>query len=290
MTNQVAPTQQKPKFSVAVKSDAYQKLINDTLGNKEIARKFVAEISTVVAQNPTLQDCDAASILSAGLLAQSVNLSLAPALGLCFLIPFNSKTGKKAQFQISYKGLIQLAQRSGVISALNARPVHENELSGYNKFGEPEFKFGDEFQPTKIVGYFAYFTTTTGFEKTMYMTVEQCKAHAKKYSKSYGNGKGTDLWTDDFDFMCRKTVLKLLLNRYAPLSIDMQKVIQADQSAVNMDGSYTYVDSPTWDEEELNQPKGKKTTVKNTISEVDDVTGEVSDFDSYIPAEESTAE
>ena len=277
--------QQKPKFSVAIKSDAYQKLINDTLGNKEIARKFVAEISSVVSQNPQLQDCDAASILSAGLLAQSVNLSLAPSLGLCYLIPFNSKNGKKAQYQISYKGLIQLAQRSGVISALNARPVHENELAGYNKFGEPEFRFGDEFQTTKVVGYFAYFTTTSGFEKTMYMTVEQCQAHAKKYSKSYGNGKGTDLWTDDFDFMCRKTVLKLLLNRYAPLSIEMQKVIQADQSAVNEDGTFTYVDNADYEEE--NQPKTKRTTVTNTIDLEDEETAETSDFDAYMPSDET---
>lgn len=281
----ITQTNQKPKFSIAIKSDAYQKLINDTLGDKEVARKFVAEISSVVSQNYQLQECDAASILSAGLLAQSVNLSLAPSLGLAYLVPFNTKNGKKAQFQISYKGLTQLAIRSGVIESLNARPVHINELAGYNRFGEPKFNFGDEFQSTEIVGYFAYFTTTTGFEKTMYMTVDQCKAHASKHSKSYGNGKGTDLWTDDFDFMCRKTVLKLLLNRYAPLSIDMQKVIRADQSAINEDGSFSYVDNPNWVDEEQ---KPKKTNVRNTIEEVDDVTGEVSEFDAYIPSDEAT--
>jgi recombination protein RecT len=282
----ITTTQQKaqPKFSVAIKGDAYQKLINVTLGDKEVARKFVAEISSVVSQNYQLQECEAGSILSAGLLAQSVNLSLAPSLGLAYLVPYNSKSVKKAQFQISYKGLIQLAQRSGVISRLNARAVHENEIGGYNRFGEPEFVFGDEFQPTKIVGYFAYFITTQGFEKTMYMTVEQCKAHAKKYSKSYGNGKGTDLWTDDFDFMCKKTVLKLLLNRYAPLSIEMQKAIQADQATVNTDGSFSYVDNPNYVEDE--QPK-RKTTVRNTIEEVDEETGEVNEFDSYVPSEET---
>ena len=280
--NQV--TKSQPKFSVAISSPGYQKLINDTLGDKEVARKFVAEISTLVSQNSQLQKCEAASILSAGLLAQSVNLSLAPSLGLCYVIPYNSKGTYKAQFQLSYKGLIQLALRSGVIERVDAKEIYEHELNGYDEFGDPIFKFNGVRKGT-VIGYFAYFITTSGFKKTMFWTLDEVKAHASKYSKSFGNGKGTDLWTDNFDFMAKKTVLKLLLNRYAPLSIEMQKVMQADQAVTNLDGSYSYVDNPNYVDEEQ---KPKKTNVRNTIEEVDDVTGEVSEFDAYIPSDEAT--
>lgn len=279
----ITTTQNKPKFSVAISSPAYQKLINDTLGNKEVARKFVAEISTVVSQNPQLQDCDAASILSAGLLAQSVNLSLAPALGLCYLVPFNTKTGKKAQFQISYKGITQLAIRSSVIEDLDAITIHEGEFDGFDNLGRPLINVKTECRTNAPVGYFAYFITTQGFKKTMYWTIDEVKAHAQKFSKSYNNGSGQ--WFDNFDFMAKKTVLKLLLNRYAPLSTEMQKVISGDQAAVNEDGSFSYIDNPNWVEEE--QPKGKKTTVRNTIDEVDEATGEVSEYDAYIPDSET---
>ena len=269
-------TNTQPKFSVAIKSDAYQKLINDTLGDKEIARRFVAEISTVVSQNPALQKCEAASILSAGLTAQTLNLPLAPTLGFAYIVPY----GNKAQFQAGYKALIQLAQRSGQFERLGVRPVHEGEYIGQDEFGDDIFKFSHEFDNNKVVGYYAYFKLLNGFKKTLYWTVEECEKHGRKFSKSYDN-----LWKSSFDTMAQKTVLKLLLNRYAPLSIDMQKAIQADQAVINVDGSYSYVDNPNYVDEEQ---KPKKTNVRNTIEEVDNVTGEVSEFDAYIPSDEAT--
>ena len=271
-------TSTQPKFSVAIKSDGYQKLINDTLGDKEIARRFIAEISTVVSQNPALQKCEAASILSAGLTAQTLNLPLAPTLGFAYIVPY----GNKAQFQAGYKALIQLAQRSGQFERLGVRPVHEGEYIGQDEFGDDIFKFSHEFDNNKVVGYYAYFKLLNGFKKTLYWTVEECEKHGRKFSKSYDN-----LWKSSFDTMAQKTVLKLLLNRYAPLSVDMQKALQADQAVINTDGSYSYVDSPTWDDNEINQPKQKKTTVRNTIDEVDETTGEVSEYDSYIPDSET---
>lgn len=232
------------KFSVAVKSDAYQNLINTTLGNKEVARTFVADIMTVVSQNPALQECDPASILSAGLMAQTLKLSLSQSLGYCYVLPFKSKNGlPKATFQLGYKGLIQLAQRSGQFRRLGVREVHEGEYIGQDEVGDDLFKFSHEFDSKPVVGYFAYFELLNGFKKTMYWTVEQCKAHAKKYSRSYGNGKGTDLWSEQFSLMAEKTVLKLLLNRYAPLSVELQKAVLADQAVIKEDGSMEYVDN-----------------------------------------------
>lgn len=235
------PTQ---KFSVALQSDAYKKLINDTLGDKEVARRFVAEISTVVAQNYQLQQCDPATILSSGLMAQTLGLPLSPTLGFAYIIPYNSKNGlPRATFQIGYKGLIQLAQRSGQMVKCNVRCVHKGEWLGQDENGEDVFKWNHDLESEPVVGYYAYFVLANGFKQSLYWTTEQCKEHARKYSRSFSNGKGTDLWSDNFDFMAQKTVLKLLLNRYAPLSIELQKAVLADQSVIRSDGTFEYVDN-----------------------------------------------
>ena len=247
---------EKAKFSVAIKSDGYQKLINDTLGDKEVARKFVAEISSVVSNNAMLQNCDAASILSAGLLAQSLNMPLAPALGFCYIVPY----GNKAQFQLGYKALVQMSMRSGQFQRLGVREVHQGEYVGQDEFGDDLFQFSHDFDTNEIIGYYAYFQLTNGFKKTMYWTTEQVRNHAKKYSKSFTSTSATNVWRDNFDTMACKTVLKLLLNRYAPMSVEMQKAIAADQAVINKDGSYSYVDN----EEEVEAPK--KPTSRKTVN------------------------
>lgn len=267
----------QPKFSVAIKSEGYQRLINDTLGDKAVAQTFVAEISTVVSQNYQLQECDPATILSAGLMAQTLKLPLSPTLGFAYILPFkNMKTGiSRATFQVGYKGLIQLAQRSGQFERLGVREVHEGEYIGQDEFGDDLFKFSHEFDNKPVVGYFAYFQLLNGFRKTMYWTVEQCQSHAKKYSRSYGNKKGTDLWTDNFDLMACKTVLKLLLNRYAPLSVELQKAVVSDQAVIKGDGTVEYVDNS----DAVLIEEDRKTTVNNSIIptdvEVIEDTGEV---------------
>jgi len=252
MTNKI---EEKTKFSVAIQSDAYKSLINSTLGDKDIARKFIADISSVVSNNYSLQLCDNASILSAGLVAQSLNLPLSPTLGFAYVIPFSGK----AQFQIGWKGLVQLAQRSGQFERLGVREVHEGEYVGQDEFGDDLFNFSHDFDSNKVVGYYAYFKLLNGFKKTLYWTVDQCKEHAKKYSKSFGTGKSTDLWTNSFDAMASKTVLKLLLNRYAPLSVEMQNAIRFDQSSIDNNGNPIYVDNSDYEENE--------STINNVIEE-----------------------
>ena len=239
-----AQTSRQPKFSVAIQSDTYKRLINNTLGDPETAKKFVAEITTVVSQNPMLSACDAGSIISAGLLAQTINLSLAPSLGFAYVVPYKDK----ATFQIGYKGLIQLAIRSGQFERLGVRPVHEGEYAGQDEFGDDKFTFSHEFDANKTVGYYAYFVLVNGFKKSLYMTIEQVLAHAKQYSKKFAkDGKG--LWAEQFDLMAEKTVLKLLLNRYAPMSTEMHRAIRADQAVVKGDDNYEYVDNADAKEE-----------------------------------------
>lgn len=250
------------KFSVAIKTTAYQNLINETLGDREIARQFVADISTVVSGNYQLQQCDAGSILSAGLVAQSLKLPLTQSLGFAYVVPYKTKDGNyKAQFQIGWKGLVQLAQRSGQFERLGVRDVHKGEWIGQDEFGEDLFKFDHKFDEKEIVGYYAYFKLTNGFVKTLYWTKEQCEAHGSKYSQAHkGSNRGGefDNWTKSFDVMAEKTVLKQLLSKYAPLSTELQKAIIYDQAVVKTDGTVEYVDN-----EEEPAPKVEKGTINN---------------------------
>ena len=227
------------KFSIAIKTDAYKNLINDTLGDKETAKQFIADISTCVANNPSLQLCDVKTVLSAGLVAQTLKLPLTQSLGFAYIIPYKDK----AQFQIGWKGLVQLAQRSGQFERVGVSPVHEGEWVGLDEFGEDEFEFSHKFDSAKIIGYYAYFKLNNGFKKTLYWTVEQCLAHGKKYSKSFNSKGETNVWRDLEEQMCEKTVLKQLLSKYAPLSVDLQKAVVFDQAVVDAEGKPEYIDN-----------------------------------------------
>ena len=150
--NQVATVAPKKKFSVLIKEDTYKDLINDTLGNADLARQFIADITTVVSANYKLQECKAETILSAGLMATSLRLPLTNSLGFAYVVPYKDK----AQFQIGWKGLVQLAQRSGQFKRLGVRDVHKGEYVGQDRFGEDLFKFSHDFDNEPIVGYYAY--------------------------------------------------------------------------------------------------------------------------------------
>lgn len=249
----------QPKFSVTIRSDAYQKLINGTLGDPKVAQRFVADISAVVANNSYLAQCEAGSIISAGLMAQSLNFSMSPNIGQAYLVPYKTRDGLKAQFQVGYKGFIQLAMRSGQFKKIDCKPVHEGEYQGQDENGDDIVKFGNhQFDAKPVVGYRAYFVLTNGFEKAIYMTAEQIKAHATRYSQAY-RGKSNSPWSTNFDEMAMKTVLKQLISKWAPLSIDFQRAIEADQAVIKSDMTPEYVD---------NQPDGlpeAKSNVANSI-------------------------
>src|SRR5690606_33794773 len=153
-----------------------------------------------------------------------------------YIVPYKGQP----QFQMGYKGYIQLAMRSGQYQRIEVNEVYEGELTVVNRF-TCDFEFNPEGrQSDKVVGYLAYFRLINGFEKYLYMTVEQVQAHAKRFSQSYG--KGFSPWTTDFDAMAKKTVLKRLLATYGILSIDMQTAQLADQATVieREDGSVDY--------------------------------------------------
>lgn len=247
MNNQLVTN--KPKFSIAIQSDMYKNLINQTLGDKERATRFIASISSAVATNQALQECDAGTILSGALLGESLNLSPSPQLGQYYLVPFNdSKKGYKvAQFQLGYKGYIQLAIRSGQYKKLNVLAIKKGELIKYDPLNE-EIEVNliedeEERENAETVGYYAMFEYTNGFRKSMYWSKSKMEKHALKYSNGYKAKKGYTYWEKDFDGMAYKTMLRQLISKWGIMSIDMQQAVEKDMTAINTDGTYEYVDN-----------------------------------------------
>ncbi len=239
----------KPKFSVAIQSDMYKNLINQTLGDKERATRFIASISSAVATNQALQECDAGTILSGALLGESLNLSPSPQLGQYYLVPFNdSKKGcKVAQFQLGYKGYIQLAIRSGQYKKLNVLAIKKGELVKYDALNE-EIEVNliedeEERENAETIGYYAMFEYTNGFRKSLYWSKSKMEKHALKYSKGYAAHKGYTYWEKDFDGMAYKTMLRQLISKWGIMSIDMQQAVEKDMATINTDGTYEYVDN-----------------------------------------------
>lgn len=226
--------------------DSVKRRFEEMLGRR--AAGFMSSIINLVNSDVNLQKCDPKKVLGCAAIAASMDLPIDRNLGFAWIIPYkdNRKGTVEPQFQMGYKGFIQLAMRSGQYKTINAAEVYEGEIKYHNRFtGEIEFD-PEGRKSDKIIGYVAYFKLINGFEKYHYMTVEQIKAHAKRYSQGYG--KPWSRWTTDFEAMALKTVLKLLLSKYGILSIEMQTALQADQAAVTQtdEGAFEfeYPDAP----------------------------------------------
>lgn len=258
---------QKPKFSVAISTPGYQKLINNTLQDANRARRFTAAITSAVSSNPALQDCDAGTILSGALLGESLNLSPSPQLGQYYLVPFNDKArGKVATFQLGYKGYIQLAVRSGYYKKLNVLAIKDGELINFDPLNE-EIQVNlikDEIirENTETIGYYAMFEYSNGFKKAMYWSREKMEAHALKYSRGYAAKKGCTFWEKDFDGMAYKTMLRQLISKWGIMSIEMQNAYEGDMAALDGDNK-NYVEGES---EEI-----PNTTVSPAQNETQDI-------------------
>lgn len=234
-----------------LRSKSVQQRVEELLGKR--AGQFTTSLMSAVNSNPVLQQCSPDTVLKAAITAASMDLPVNQNLGFAYLIPYKNKGVYEAQFQLGYKGFIQLAQRSGQFKRINVTDVRDGEYKGEDRrSGEIQLEFmedGKERANTKVVGYLAYFQLLNGFEKELYMTTEQLTKHGKRYSQSYKKGYG--LWVDEFDTMAAKTVLKLLISKYGALSTDMQEAILADQSVAGDD--YDYVDNQE-DSEDTDKP------------------------------------
>jgi recombination protein RecT len=234
---QVATTQNKP---ATIKSffdnPNVAKRFEEIIGDKTRSIQFVSSVLQIANGNNYLKNADPLTIYNAALMAATLNLPINQNLGFAYIVPY----GKAAQFQLGYKGLIQLAQRTGQYKSINVTEVYENQFKSFNSLTEEldcDFSILGE---GKVVGVAAYFKLLNGFEKTSYWPIEKVTAHAKKYSKTFNNGP----WKSDFNAMAKKTVLKLMLSTYGPLSVEVQKAIDVDQAVIkNEDGSeLEYVD------------------------------------------------
>jgi recombination protein RecT len=213
---------------------------NQILGEK--AQGFISSVMQVVNNNTMLSTAEPQSVLNAAVVAATLDLPIDPNLGFAAIIPFkDNKTGiVKAQFQIMYKGFKQLAYRSGQVIKLNACPIYEGQLVKEDPlWGEYEFDFSKK-TSSNIIGWAAAIELKNGFKKIIYKDIDFFISHGKKYSQSFKKGYG--LWVDGFDSMCEKTIMKLLLSKDSPLSIEMQTAIKADQSVIREIGENNTID------------------------------------------------
>lgn len=227
--------------------EAVKNQISNVIGGKN-GQRFISAVVSAVNNNPALQECTNQSILSGALLGESLNLSPSPQLGQYYLVPFNDKNkGKVAQFQLGYKGYIQLAIRSGQYKKLNVIAIKEGELIRFDPLNEEievrliEDEEEREKAPTQ--GYYAMFEYVNGFKKAIYWSKAKMEAHAMKYSKGYQAKKGYTFWEKDFDGMAYKTMLRQLISKWGIMSIDMMSAMDADMAVINEDGTKNYVDN-----------------------------------------------
>lgn len=256
-------------FSVVIQSDMYKKLINNTLGDSKRATRFIASITSAVATNPILQECEPSSVLASSLVGEALNLSPSNALGEYYLVPYsNTKKGtKEAQIQIGYKGYLHLAIRSGQYKDIDVFEIHEGEFKGRDKdTGKYKFEFieNEEERLSKpVIGYMGYFELLNGFRKTLYMSKEEMLNHADTYSKAFNkadyekyiNGqipqkdlwKFSSYWYKSFQTMAFKTILRQLISKWGIMSIEMQDAFTKDMAVIKEDGTCDYVDNPEED-------------------------------------------
>lgn len=213
--------------------DNVRKKFDEMLGKR--APQFITSVLQIATSNELLSKADPISIYNSAAVAATLDLPLNNSLGFAYIVPYNSKQKdgsykQVAQFQLGYKGFIQLAQRSGQFLTINAKAVYDGQVEENETFEGYCFKWKNK-KSDNVIGYAAYFKLLNGFEKTLYMTVDELKKHGTKFSQTFKKGYG--LWKDDFDAMAQKTVLKLLLSKYAPLSIEMQKAVITDQAMIN---------------------------------------------------------
>ena len=274
--NNTAMQSQQPKFSVAITTKGYQNLINNTLGDPKRAQRFVAAITSAVAVNPQLQDCDAGSILAGGLLGESLGLSPSPQLGQYYLVPFKQKAKYdrsghliapeclKAQFVLGYKGYIQLAIKSGYYKKLNVLEIKEGELQGFDPLNEViDCVIIEDYaarEKAETIGYYAMFEYLNGFRKAIYWSKEKMLTHADTYSQAFSADayrkllageipdkdmwKYSSFWYKNFDDMAKKTMLRQLISHWGIMSTELQQAFNSDSTLVEMSGASNFVTTP----------------------------------------------
>ena len=218
-TNAIAKIDQ---FKEVLNSQTIRAQLKNSL--KEHSGAFLSSMLDLYSSDKYLQGCDPKKVAMECIKAASLELPIVKSLGFAYVVAYKGEP----TFIIGYKGLIQLAQRSGAYKTINADVVYEGELTSQDKLSG-SIELGGEAVSEKVVGYFAYFKLLSGFEKVVYMTKEEVIAHAKRYSPSFGHANGP--WQTEFDSMALKTVLRKLISKYGPMSTQMAEAVQEDSKA-----------------------------------------------------------
>ena len=272
MANSLVKGEKKqPSFSVFLTQDAIKKKINEVIGGKG-GQRFMTAILSAVTNSPALQECESMSILNCAFLGEALNLSPSPQLGQYYMVPYKKKDrngdknkGKVAQFQLGYKGYIQLAIRSGYYKKINVIAIKEGELKHFDPLNEvievEIIQDEREREQAKTIGYYAMFEYLNGFQKAMYWSYEKMQSHADQYSQAYSAEahqrilrgevpqkemwKYSSFWYKDFDAMAYKTMLRQLISKWGIMSTELQMAMENDMAAIRDDGTPEYVDNDT---------------------------------------------
>lgn len=262
------------RFNAMLENTRTQEYLSSVLGEKK--QTFVGNMVALVANSKMLMDCDPSTVMFSCLKSAALDLSLDPVLGLSYVIPYrdNKNNTTVATWQLGSKGYVQLALRSAQFRKLNVRDVREGEIVDEDFVsGEMRFKrLQKDRESAPIVGYVAYMQLVNGFEKQLYMSVEELERHAKRFSQTYRRGYG--LWADQYmkSQMMEKTVLKRLLSKYAPLSVEMRDAIRSDFAVLGENDSVRYIDN---EESAIDFEKAQQ------------VADQFADFDEIVNGEES---
>lgn len=259
ISNSLTQTKRNTSLAAYLTQEAVKNQISNIVGGR--SQRFISAIVSAVNTNPQLQECTNQSIVSGALLGESLNLSPSPQLGQYYLVPFNDRNkGKVAQFQLGYKGYIQLAIRSGQYKKLNVLAIKKGELVKFDPLNE-EIEVNlmqneEERENAETVGYYAMFEYTNGFRKAIYWSKAKMEAHAMRYSMGYRAKKGYTFWGKDFDAMAYKTMLRQLISKWGIMSVDMVNAFENDMAVLNDDGSKFYIDTDETEEavEEIEEP------------------------------------
>ena len=273
--------------SITVKQYLSSKAVKVSIKNllQDRASQFIVSISSMISNNEKLATCEPKSLVSAALTATALDLPINQNLGYIFIIPYKDrKTGiTYAQAQFGYKAFIQLAMRSNQFKTINVTDVREGEIADIDRLsGKMIFSWvNDKRDSLPIVGFVAYMELTNGFEKSLYMTSEELKQHGIKFSQNYKKGYG--LWKDDFNVMAKKTVIKLLLSKYAPMTSALATAQEADQ-AIIQDSDYKYIDNLELLPKDEGEAKEKERIERfiqtaTTVKELEEAKIAVYDFD-----------
>ena len=260
----------KNSLKAMVNDERTKKKFQEMLGNK--AQGFLVSLVNTIGGNAQLQQADPNSVLKAGAIAATLDLPIDPNLGFAYIVPYNNKGKNEAQFQMGYKGFIQLAIRSGQYRKINITELYEGQFTSYDPITDVlEYNLSNKLSDT-VTHYIAYFQTINGFEKYNVMSKEDVIAHAKKFSKTFSSKYSS--WTTNFESMAKKTVLKLLLSKFGILSIEMQTAQKVDQAVikeVNKDNiEVEYVDG----NENADTTTIEVETVTETIEDDEELTSE----------------